>query len=67
MVPPAQHVGVLALAPKHRYTLTLQRTVHWVAVIRTGQFELDPSHWLGTSHLDHPTHPIPTKETLHQA
>ena len=21
-------------------------------MIRTGQFELDPSHWLGTSHLD---------------
>ena len=30
MVPLAQHVGALALAlaPKHRYALTLQRAVH---------------------------------------
>ena len=27
-VSPAQHVGALALAPKHRYALTLQRAVH---------------------------------------
>ena len=67
MVPLAQHVGALALAPKHRYALTLQRTVHrgsgdsyWV--IRAGPFALAGHFALG------PSHPFNThqKETLHQ-
>ena len=52
----------LALAPKHRYALTLQRTMHRVngdsyRAIRTGTFAV-----AGNLHLDHPTHPIPTKK-----
>ena len=58
MVPPAQHVGALALALEHRYTLTLQRTVHrgsgdsfWA--IRAGPFALAGHFVLGPSHPSH--------------